>query len=74
MLDKDNDNIETMNTEPANKSKYLLTDESFERLRKAQQKIQEITELTPSLRKLINRLVTQKAVDEITQQIILELN
>lgn len=55
-------------------NKYLLTDESFERLCKAQQKIKEETELAPSLRKLINRLVTPQSVDNVARQLITELS
>ena len=81
MINHDTDHKISTNNEKSEQNKketktnrYLLTDESFERLRKAQQKVQEETELTPSLRKLINRLVTAEAVDKATKSLITELS
>jgi hypothetical protein len=52
--------------------KYFLTEESFEILKKAQERIKEQTDCTPTLRKLINRLITQTKIDELTQEMINE--
>lgn len=56
-----------------NAKRYLLTTESFEYLRKAQERIRELTEFTPSIRKLINRLINSRTIDELTQDFINEL-
>jgi hypothetical protein len=50
--------------------KHFLTDESFDLLRQAQQRIHEKTDMTPSLRKLINTLVTPVSVEALTNQFI----
>ena len=50
--------------------KYLLTDASFGLLREAQQKISDVTEVMPSLRKLINELINEKSVDDVTTRYI----
>ena len=53
--------------------KFFLTDESFDLLRKAQQRIREVTELTPSLRKMINELVNSETVEKLVLRLIEEL-
>lgn len=52
------------------KNKFFLTDESFDLLRKAQQRIREVTELSPSLRKMINELVNPDTVNKLTERMI----
>jgi hypothetical protein len=48
----------------------LLSDENFDRLRKAQTQIQKITEFSPSLRMIINDLITEDAINESSRRII----
>ncbi len=55
------------------KRRYLLTDESYQRLRNLQQRIFEATELSPSLRKLINALVTDEALENVSNRLIKSL-
>ena len=52
------------------KNKFFLTDESFDLLCKAQQRIREITELSPSLRKMINELVNPDTVNKLIERMI----
>ena len=60
--------------ESGHKNKFFLTDESFDLLRKAQQRISEVTELTPSLRKMINELVNPETVEKLIERMIETLN
>ncbi len=55
------------------KRRYLLTDESYQRLRNLQQRTFEATELSPSLRKLINALVTDEALENVSNRLIKSL-
>lgn len=52
------------------KPKYFLTEESFNLLRQAQQVINEKTEIFPSLRKLVNELVTEHNVKQVINKLI----
>lgn len=54
-------------------NKYLLSNESFELLRLSQSRIREATDMMPSLRKMINELVNQEAVELLTQRFIEKL-
>ena len=70
-----NESDEMLNgTKSQQERKFMLTDESFQLLRKAQQKIGEATELMPSMRKLVNALITEEGVDELSQQFIQEMS
>lgn len=53
--------------------KYLLSDESFNLLKNVQEKVNEATDVIPSLRKLINMLVTKENLDILTKKLIDEL-
>ena len=66
MSNAENDQVEQ--TE-GSKTKYLLTDESFNKLRQAQNLIQEETGFTPSFKKLINDLVNT-SIDNLAQRYI----
>lgn len=50
--------------------KYLLSDQTYALLIDAQRKIREATEITPHLRKIVNEIITPKAVEAITQAFI----
>ena len=52
------------------KNKFFLTDASFDLLCKAQQRIREVTELSPSLRKMINELVNPDTVNKLIERMI----
>ncbi len=55
-------------------SKYLLNDEVYKLLRSAQEEIRELTDITPSIRKLINELVTENNVDKVKERLIKTFN
>lgn len=54
--------------------KFLMSDETYTLLTQAQSKIREATEVTPTLRKLINELVTQDTVEKLTKKFIEKLS
>ena len=49
---------------------YLITDEKFQLIRQCQQIIFEATESSPSIRKLINELITEENLQKITTKFI----
>jgi len=74
-MPKQNEVTETVTTNSEDNSgkkveKFFLTEESFELLRSAQKRINEVTELTPSLRKMINELVSKETVDKLVERFI----
>ena len=48
--------------------KYFMTDESFALLTEAQSRIKEATEVTPTLRKLNNMLITPESVEKLIEK------
>ena len=60
----------TSDSEIQEKKDFLLNKENFERLMKAQRKIEEVTEMRPTFKKLINALVTDEAVNQVKDRII----
>ena len=50
--------------------KFLLTDDTFNRLRHAQETIQQETGFTPTFKKLINDIVNETAINELTNRYI----
>lgn len=65
-IDKDS---QTSNeaTEP---KQHLITDEKFKLLRQCQQEIYLVTESSPSLRKLINELITEENLQKVKSKFI----
>ena len=61
---------ETTKNETEQTQKYLLSDDTFNRLREAQITIREKTGVTPSFKKLISDLVTGAAIAELTERYI----
>jgi hypothetical protein len=55
--------------EESNK-RFFMSDESFALLTQAQSRIKEATEVTPTLRKLNNMLITPESVEKIIEQFI----
>lgn len=51
-----------MTNDDANK-KYLLSDQAFNKLREAQKHINDTIDVTPNLRKLIDMILTDEAID-----------
>lgn len=60
----------TSDSEIQEKKDFLLNKENFERLMKAQREIEEVTEMRPTFKKLINALVTDEAVNQVKDRII----
>lgn len=50
--------------------KYLLSDPVFNKLREAQQRINEAIDVTPNLRKLIDLIMTDEAIDVCAKHFI----
>ena len=61
------------NTTTNVKPRHLLSDDSFNLLRQAQQRITDATDLAPSFRKMINALITQETIEELTDNLMREL-
>lgn len=59
---------------PAENAKFLLSTEAFELLRKAQDRIKDKTDMLPTLRKLVNELITEDHVNEVCERMIMRLN
>lgn len=59
--------------EPQDKKEYLLSQENFERLMNVQKIIEQTTEMRPTFKKLINSLVTDEALIEVTQRLIKQM-
>jgi hypothetical protein len=49
---------------------YLLNQDKFELLMKAQREIEEQTEMRPTFKKLINALVTEESLKKVTDEIL----
>lgn len=60
-------------TEAQEKRDFLLSQEKFELLMGVQREIEGATEMRPTFKKLINALVTEKAVNSLKKQMIEQL-
>jgi hypothetical protein len=56
--------------EDKNSKLHLFTDTKFQLLRQCQQEIFEATESSPSIRKIINQLITEENLQRIKSQFI----
>lgn len=70
MMDEMKQSNEMITKTPSTEVNYLLHQEAFEQLKQAQQRIKEKADMIPSMRKMINALVNQDAVEKMTQQMI----
>lgn len=57
-------------TDTTEKKTTLLTDETFNQLRLAQRRIQEVTEFSPSLRLLINDVINEDTINQSVTRLI----
>ncbi|KTC94883.1 hypothetical protein [Legionella feeleii] len=55
------------------KKDYLLTQENFERLMQVQKSVEQATEMRPTFKKLINSLVTEDALTDLTERLIKQM-
>tara|TARA_B100000749_G_C18110606_1_gene335724 strand:- start:258 stop:494 length:237 start_codon:yes stop_codon:yes gene_type:complete len=72
------ENVEKSNVDQASepqeeKKDFLLSQEKFELLMSAQREIESVTEMRPTFKKLINAIVTEKAVENLKQEMIEQL-
>ena len=54
--------------------RYILSDQSYELLRETQEKVFATTEITPSVRKLVNLMITPENLAKIADQLINSLS
>ena len=64
---------EEVHTEESTRQ-FLLSDESYALLNNAKQKIKNETEVSPTLRKMINDLITSENVEKLTNELIRKLS
>ena len=50
--------------------KYLLTDECFHKLKNMQQEIFNKTDIFPSMRKMINIIITDEVINKLKEKLI----
>jgi hypothetical protein len=62
------------NDEDSTQKRFLLTDESYQLLRSAQQSINNETDVTPTLRKMVNCLITEESVESLAVKLIEKLS
>lgn len=55
------------------KKEFLLNQENFEKLMLVQKTIEQATELWPTFKKLINSLVTDEALSNLTERLIKQM-
>lgn len=60
----------TLRDEPHEKKDFLLNQENFERLIHVQRMVEQATEMRPTFKKLINELVTEDALNDLTKRLI----
>lgn len=68
-------NSDMLNTvdEMQDKKEYLLSQENFERLMNVQKAVEQATEMRPTFKKLINSLVTEEALNTLTERLIKQM-
>jgi hypothetical protein len=57
--------IENTENNEIKTQKYLLNDENFEALKQLQRHLYEETEITLSMRKLVNHLITEESLEQL---------
>ncbi len=55
-------------------TKRLISDENYESLRDVQQSIFEATDVSPAIRKLVNRLIKQSDLQQLKEEMISNFN
>ena len=59
-----------LNDDLHEKKDFLLNQENFERLIHVQRVVEQATEMRPTFKKLINELVTDDALNDLTKRLI----
>jgi len=72
---RDTSNKETLSVidELQDKKEYLLSQDNFERLMQVQKTVELATEMRPTFKKLINSLVTDEALEIVTNKLIKQM-
>ncbi len=52
--------------------KFLLREETFEDFKKVQREILDKTEVSPSIRKMVNMIITKETIDKVKEELILK--
>lgn len=65
-----NDEEQNVKTKSSETTQHFLTDENFNSLRKLQSEIFKTIELAPSIKKLVNLLITEENLTKIKVQFI----
>ncbi len=60
--------------EPAEPKHHLISQENFALLKSYQQKIFEATQVTPSLRKILNQIISTENLEIFSRRLIESLN
>jgi hypothetical protein len=64
------ENSSQTSNESIDTKQHLITDEKFQLLRQCQQEIYTATEASPSIRKIINELITEENLQQIKTKFI----
>jgi hypothetical protein len=56
--------------EPSDTKQHLITDEKFQLLRQCQQEVYAATEASPSMRKIINEIITEENLQKVKSKFI----
>lgn len=59
-----------MHEEGGDTKQYLISNENFHLLRQCQQEIYEATEMSPSLRKIINEIINVESLQKVKTKFI----
>jgi len=57
-----------------NHSTHFLTDENFNKLRQFQNEIYQLYEVSPSIRKIVNSLITNENFNQLKEQFMKQLS
>lgn len=70
----DNEIINPTDIKSEKNTPHFLTNDNFNRLKKLQNDLFNTLELVPSIRKLVNLLITEENISQLKEQIIRQLN
>ena len=58
--------------ESAEIRKFLLAEETFEAFKKVQREILDKTDISPSIRKMVNMIITEEEINNVKDKLILK--
>ncbi|HVV67972.1 MAG TPA: hypothetical protein VHE99_02890 [Gammaproteobacteria bacterium] len=59
---------ETLNSDSPESKQYFINDDKFQQLKQCQQIIFNAIEVSPSLRKIVNELITPENLEKVTKK------